>query len=327
MKRYIARRLLWLIPTLLLVTFLVYVALRLGTNPVESYKRANARASKKKIQQYIELNGLYDGAFGYVRGYFKWLGGFLTGDWAPSIKGRTPVWPNLKDALANSLRLGITASIVGIFVGNLFGVLAALRPGRLRDTAVNTGALIGLAIPPFVSALLLQLLFSIYWQKWFGYSLFPTSGVYPPGHQGFDLALMLKHMALPVVVVAIQTIASYSRYMRSSLLDVLNSDYLRTARSKGINERQVLLKHSLRNALIPVTTLIFLDIGAIVGGLIITEGLFEYPGMGRFFLVAYGNGDFPQLMPFMVIIVGSVVVFNLLADIVYARLDPRIKLV
>ncbi len=327
MKRYVARRLLWLIPTLLLVTFLVYVALRLGTNPVESYKRANARASKKKIQQYIELNGLYDGAFGYVRGYFKWLGGFLTGDWAPSIKGRTPVWPNLKDALANSLRLGITASIVGIFVGNLFGVLAALRPGRLRDTAVNTGALIGLAIPPFVSALLLQLLFSIYWQKWFGYSLFPTSGVYPPGHQGFDLALMLKHMALPVVVVAIQTIASYSRYMRSSLLDVLNSDYLRTARSKGISERQVLLKHSLRNALIPVTTLIFLDIGAIVGGLIITEGLFEYPGMGRFFLVAYGNGDFPQLMPFMVIIVGSVVVFNLLADIVYARLDPRIKLV
>jgi peptide/nickel transport system permease protein len=326
-KRYVARRLLWLIPTLLLVTFLVYVALRLGTNPVESYKRANARASKKKIQQYIELNGLYDGAFGYVRGYFKWLGGFLTGDWAPSIKGRTPVWPNLKDALANSLRLGITASIVGIFVGNLFGVLAALRPGRLRDTAVNTGALIGLAIPPFVSALLLQLLFSIYWQKWFGYSLFPTSGVYPPGHQGFDLALMLKHMALPVVVVAIQTIASYSRYMRSSLLDVLNSDYLRTARSKGISERQVLLKHSLRNALIPVTTLIFLDIGAIVGGLIITEGLFEYPGMGRFFLVAYGNGDFPQLMPFMVIIVGSVVVFNLLADIVYARLDPRIKLV
>ncbi|MEY4165800.1 MAG: hypothetical protein RL419_1642, partial [Actinomycetota bacterium] len=135
MKRYVARRLLWLIPTLLLVTFLVYVALRLGTNPVESYKRANARASKKKIQQYIELNGLYDGAFGYVRGYFKWLGGFLTGDWAPSIKGRTPVWPNLKDALANSLRLGVTASIVGIFVGNLFGVLAALRPGRLRDTA------------------------------------------------------------------------------------------------------------------------------------------------------------------------------------------------
>ncbi len=327
MKRYIARRLLWLIPTLLLVTFLVYVALRLGTDPVESYKRANARASKKKIQQYIELNGLYDGAFGYVRGYFKWLGGFLTGDWAPSIKGRTPVWPNLKDALANSLRLGVTASILGIVVGNLFGVLAALRPGRLRDTAVNTGALIGLAIPPFVSALLLQLLFSIYWQKWFGYSLFPTSGVYPPGHQGFDLLLMLKHMALPVVVVAIQTIASYSRYMRSSLLDVLNSDYLRTARSKGISERQVLLKHSLRNALIPVTTLIFLDIGAIVGGLIITEGLFEYPGMGRFFLVAYGNGDFPQLMPFMVIIVGSVVVFNLLADIVYARLDPRIKLV
>ena len=326
MLRYALRRAVWLVPTLLIVTFLVYVALRLGTDPVASYRRTNIRVSKKKLDQYIATNGLYSGAFGYVRGYFSWLWGFVTLDWPRSIKGSREVWPHLKDALANSLRLGLVATIVGILVGNLLGIAAALRPGRLRDTVVNSGALVGLAVPPFVSALLLQLLFAVYWQKWFGYALFPVSGVYPAGHQGFAPLLMLKHMALPVIVVSIQSIAVYSRYMRASLLDVLSSEYMRTARSKGISERRVLVHHALRNALIPVTTLAFLDVGSVVGGLIITEGLFEYPGMGRFFLTAYGNGDFPELMPWMVIIIGSVVVFNLLADIAYARLDPRIRL-
>ncbi|MFM8826939.1 MAG: ABC transporter permease [Actinomycetota bacterium] len=326
MLRYSLRRAVWLLPTLILVTFLVYVALRLGTDPLASYRRTNIRVSKKKVDEYIAANGLYSGAFGYVRGYFQWLWGFVTLDWPRSIKGSREVWPHLKDALANSLRLGLVASFVGILVGNAFGVLAALRPGRLRDTLVNSTALVGLAVPPFVSALLLQLLFAVYWQKWFGYALFPVSGVYPAGHQGFDLLLMLKHMALPVIVVSIQSIAVYSRYMRASLLDVLNSEYMRTARSKGISERRVLVHHALRNALIPVTTLAFLDVGAVVGGLIITEGLFEYPGMGRFFLVAYSNGDFPELMPWMVLIIGSVVVFNLFADIAYAKLDPRIRL-
>ena len=326
MIRYILRRLLWAIPTILVVTFLVYVAIRLGTNPVASYRRSNARATPAKIQQYIETNHLYSGPGGYVRGYFGWLGGFLTGDWPPSIKGSRPVWPDLRDSLANTIRLGLTASFVGITVGNALGVFAALRPGRLRDSAVNTGALIGLAVPPYVTSIALQLVFAIYWQRWFGESLFPVSGIYPPGHKGFDPVLLAKHMVLPVTVVSIQTIAVYSRYMRASLLDTLNSDYMRTARAKGISERRVLTHHALRNALVPVTTLAFLELGAIVGGLIITENLFDYGGMGRYFLIAYGNGDFPQLMPWMVIITTSVVVFNLIADLMYAWLDPRIRL-
>jgi len=324
--RFVLRRLVWAIPTLLLVTFLVYVAIRLGTDPVASYKRANARVTAKRLDEFRETNGLYEGAGGYVRGYFQWLGGFLTGDWPKSIFRNGDVWPPLKNALANTLVLGISGSLVGIVVGNALGVLAALRPGKLRDTTVNTAALVGLSVPPFVSALVLQLVFAVYWQKWFGSSLLPTSGVYPPGQRGFDLWLRIKHMILPVVVISIQTIAVYSRYMRASLLDVMNSEYLRTARSKGLSERRVLVRHALRNALIPVTTLAFLDVGAIVGGLIITENLFEYPGMGRYFLNAYGSGDFPQLMPWMVIIVGSVILFNMLADIVYAWLDPRIRL-
>lgn len=317
------RRLAWAIPTLVFVTFLVYIALRIGTDPVASYKRINPRATKAKIDEYIQVNGLDPN---YVRGYFRWLGNFVTFDWPRSIKGSREVWPQLKDALANTIRLGVAASTVGISIGLSLGVFAALRPGGRRDVAVNTAAFVGISIPPYVSAILFQLLFAVYWSRWFGSTLFPTSGVYPPGHTGFNLGLMIRHMVLPTFVVAIQIIAVYSRYMRSSLLEVLNSEYMRTARSKGISEARVLFRHGLRNALIPVVTIAALDVGAIVGGLIITENVFSYPGMGKYFLSAFGEGDFPLLMPWMVIIVSSTLFFNLLADVSYAWLDPRIRL-
>ena len=222
--------------------------------------------------------------------------------------------------------LGGTATVLGMSIGLSAGVYAALRPGSLRDTSVNTAAFFGLSIPPYVSAVLLQLLFAVYWKQWFGDPLLPTSGVYPTGQRGFDLGLRVKHLILPVTVVAIQVIASYTRYMRASLLEVLTSDYMRTARAKGISERRVLVRHALRNALIPVVTIAAIDVGAILGGLIITEGVFSYPGMGQFFLQAYGEGDFPQLMPWMVFIIVAVILFNLLADLSYAFLDPRIRL-
>jgi peptide/nickel transport system permease protein len=319
----VLRRLAWAIPTLVFVTFLVYIALRIGTDPVASYKRINPRATKAKIDEYIQVNGLDPN---YVRGYFRWLGNFVTFDWPRSIKGSREVWPQLKDALANTIRLGVAASTVGISIGLSLGVFAALRPGGRRDVAVNTAAFVGISIPPYVSAILFQLLFAVYWSRWFGSTLFPTSGVYPPGHTGFNLGLMIRHMVLPTFVVAIQIIAVYSRYMRSSLLEVLNSEYMRTARSKGISEARVLFRHGLRNALIPVVTIAALDVGAIVGGLIITENVFSYPGMGKYFLSAFGEGDFPLLMPWMVIIVSSTLFFNLLADVSYAWLDPRIRL-
>ena len=323
MFRFIARRAVWAIPTLLLVTFLVYMALRLGTDPIESYKRTNPRATRAKVEQYRKLNGLNTN---YVLGYLNWLQNFVTFNWPRSIKGSREVWPALKDAIANTLRLGSAASFIGIVFGLAAGMFAALKPGSRRDVSVNTAAFVGISIPPYISAVLLQLLFAVYWSKWFGSTLFPTSGVYPPGQSGFDLLLMLKHMALPTFVVAIQIVAVYSRYMRSSLLDVLSSDYMRTARSKGISERQVLFRHGVRNALIPITTIAALDIGAIVGGLIITENIFDYPGMGKYFLKAFDQGDFPLLMPWMVIVVASVLLFNLIADVSYAFLDPRIRL-
>ena len=317
------RRLAWAVPTLLLVTFLVYVALRLGTDPLQSYLRTNPRASKEKIEQYKSVNGL---SSNYVLGYFHWLKNFVTFNWPRSIKGSREVWPELKDAMANTIRLGTFATVVGVSIGLFVGMFAALKPGSRRDVAVNTGAFLGVSIPPYITAVLFQLVFAVYWSRWFGKTLFPTSGVYPPGHIGFDLVLMLKHMALPMMVVAIQVIATYSRYMRSSLLDVMNSDFMRTARSKGISERQVLLKHGVRNALIPVVTIAALDIGSIIGGLIISENIFAYPGMGLYFLDSFTNGDFPLLMPWMVLVVASTLMFNLIADVSYAFLDPRIRL-
>ena len=326
MGRTILRRLLWAIPTLLLVTFLVYVAIRIGTNPSEAYQRSNPRANAAKVKEYEELNNLYPGAWGYIRGYFGWLQGFVTGDWPRSIVGRREVWPELKDAMANTLRLGLAATIVGVSIGLLLGIYAALKPGSLRDSAVNGAAFFGFSVPPYVSAVIFQLVFAVMWVQWFGNALLPTSGVYPPGHRGFEPALMAKHMILPVTVVAIQIVAVYSRYMRASLLEVLNSDYMRTARAKGISERRVLVKHALRNSMIPVVTVAAIDFGAILGGLIITERVFQYPGMGDFFLTAFDNGDFPQLMPFMVFVVAFVILMNLLADVSYAWLDPRIRL-
>ena len=317
------RRLAWAVPTLLLVTFLVYVALRLGTDPLQSYLRTNPRASKEKIEQYKSVNGL---SSNYVLGYFHWLKNFVTFNWPRSIKGSREVWPELKDAMANTIRLGTFASVVGVSIGLFVGMFAALKPGSRRDVAVNTGAFLGVSIPPYITAVLFQLVFAVYWSRWFGKTLFPTSGVYPPGHTGFNLVLMLKHMALPMMVVAIQVIATYSRYMRSSLLDVMNSDFMRTARSKGISERQVLLKHGVRNALIPVVTIAALDVGGIIGGLIISENIFAYPGMGLYFLDSFTNGDFPLLMPWMVLVVASTLMFNLVADVSYAFLDPRIRL-
>ena len=325
MIRFVVRRLMWTVPTLFVISFLVFVALRVGTDPVQSYLRLNPRASPAKIRQYREANGLVGSI---VEQYFTWLRHFLTFNWGRSIKGSRPVWPELKSAMGNTLLLGVLSTVVGIVVGLGIGIAYALRPRSLVDQTSTTAAFVGISVPPFVAAILLQLFFAVILTRWFGLDkpLLPTSGVYPAGHKGFDPVLRLKHLILPIVVVSIQVIAVYSRYMRASLIEVSTSDYLRTARAKGLSERRILVRHALRNALIPIVTVAALNIGGIIGGLIVTERIFENRGMGDFFLTAYQNGDFPQLMPYMVFVVLGVVLANLLADVLYAVLDPRIRL-
>jgi peptide/nickel transport system permease protein len=314
-----------MVPTVLVVTFIAFWAVKSGTDPVQSFLHTNPRATPTQIAKYKEVNGLVGST---PEQYVRWLGHFLSGNWGHSIKGNRPVWPELKNSLANSIVLGAFATVIGISVGLSIGILSALRQYSKFDTIATTGAFVGISVPPFVSAILIQTFVAVFLKNWLhlGKPPLPTSGVYPPGHTGFDLILRLKYMILPAFVVAIQIVAQYSRYMRASLLEVVNSDYMRTARAKGISERRVIVKHALRNALIPVVTVAAIDIGAIVGGLIITERIFEYPGMGLYLITALNNGDFPSLMPWLVIIVMSTIIFNLFADVAYAWLDPRIRL-
>jgi peptide/nickel transport system permease protein len=325
MTRFIALRIGWAIPVLLIVTFLTFWAVKSATDPVASFLRINTRATPEMVEEYKEVHGLVGST---PEQYFRWLGNFFTLQWGNSIKGNRPVWPDLKAAMANSLVLGITASFVGITIGLGIGIYSALRQYSKFDTAATGAAFVGLSIPPFVSAVLLQVFFAIMLTSWLGLDkpFLPVAGVYPPGQTEFNLWLRAKHMILPVTVVAIQIIAVYSRYMRASLLDVKESDYMRTARAKGISERKVVMHHALRNAMIPIVTVAALDFGLIIGGLIITERIFEFRGTGDYLITALGNGDFPQIMPLMFIIVSSVIIFNLLADVTYAWLDPRIRL-
>ena len=325
MARFIAMRAAWAIPVLLIVTFLTFWAVKSATDPVQSYLRINTRATPEMVEEYKEKHGLIGST---PEQYFRWLGNFLTLEWGNSIKGNRPVWPDLKAAMVNSLVLGITASLVGITIGLGIGILSALRQYSKFDTMSTGAAFVGISMPPFVSAILLQVFFAIMLTQWLGLNepFLPVAGVYPPGQTEFDLGLRVKHMILPVTVVAIQIIAVYSRYMRASLLDVKESDYMRTARAKGISERRAITHHALRNAMIPLVTIAAIDFGVIIGGLIITERIFEFRGTGDYLITALGNGDFPQIMPLMFIIVSSVIIFNLLADVTYAWLDPRIRL-
>ncbi len=261
--------------------------------------------------------------------YLLWLGHFVRGDLGESSHSNIAVWPQLRTALANSIVLGLSASFIAITIGVLIGIISAIKQYSIFDHLSTAGAFIGLSLPPFLFGLMLIILVGTFWQQHFdpgGPPLLPTAGIYSPGRQGFDLVDRFKHLILPAIVVAVQLIAVYSRYMRTSMLETLNSDYLRTARAKGVSERRVLTRHAFRNTLIPLTTFAAIDIGSIAAGLIITEQVFEYPGMGRFFLDAFANADYPMILPWMMIVVGFVIVFNLLADLSYAWLDPRIRL-
>lgn len=322
MGRYIVRRALYAIPVLLVSSVLVYIVVRWAVDPTAAL-RINPRISPADIQRIRESLGLNQGG---VQQYLSWLGNFVRFNWGKAILTQQPVWPDIRTALWNSFVLGIVGTAVGLGIGIGIGVYASIRQYSWFDHAATTAAFVGISIPNFWFALMLQLLFGVYLTRWLNLSspFLPVAGMTSPGLLGFNLIDYAKHLVLPVTVLAVQIIAVYSRYMRASMLDVLHSDYLRTARAKGLREGRVIRKHAMRNALIPVTTQLALDIGFIAAGLIITEQVFQWPGMGFFFIEAMNNGDIAQILPWVMVTVFSVVLFNLVADIAYAFLDPRI---
>ena len=319
MLRFAVKRLLLSIPILLIASVLVFVAVKSSTDP------SAVRAPGVTAEQILELRRDLGLDRSNTQQYFSWLGNFVTGDLGTSLKTFQPIWPELKTAIWNTVQLGAFAFAIYIVLGIGIGMLSAYRQYSWFDTLTTGASFLGLSFPPFFFGLILQLVLVLSFQDWFGDTPFFTSRMNSPGESGWGWD-RLMHMILPALTVAVQQVAVYSRYMRASMLEVLNSDYLRTARAKGIPERRVIFRHALRNALIPVTTFAAIDIGAILGGLVITEQIFEWPGMGKYFLEAFGNGDYLQVLPWMMIVVASVIVLNLIADLMYGVLDPRIRL-
>jgi len=321
--RFIIRRIIFSIPVLIIASLIVFFAVRKTVDPT-AYLRLNPRVSPQDRQALIHALGLDRPLMSQ---YWTWLTHFLRGDWGKSLLSSRPVAADIKEALANSLVLGLVGTIVSLVIGVGIGVYSALRQYSFFDHLSTSAAFVGLSIPNFWFALLLQIFFGLYLTKWFHLSnpIFYISGMMSPNVTGFHLIDRIRHLVLPVAVLAVQIIAIYSRYMRASMLEVLHSDYLRTARAKGLRERRVIVRHAMRNSLIPITTQLALDVGAIAGGLIITEQIFQWPGMGKFFIDAMNSGDYPQILAWLMVVVASVILFNLVADIMYAVLDPRIR--
>jgi peptide/nickel transport system permease protein len=323
MIAYVVRRLAVSVPLLLLLSIVSFVGTRAVTSP-EAAIRLNPRVSSDDVQRYREQLGLDDSA---TEQYLRWLGNTLRGDLGTSLVSNRDVWPQLRDAIWNTAVLGVVAIVFSLVLGVTIGVISAVRRGSPFDYASTGAAFFGLSMPNFWFAIMLQLFFGVYLVDWFGLDgpVFYTAGTHSPGTDGFDVVDRIRHIVLPATVLAVQFVAIYSRYSRASLLNVLSADYIRTARAKGASERRVVGRHALRNAMIPVTTQFAGDVGALVGGLVITETVFQWPGMGPLFLGAVQSGDYQVILPWLLVTASSVVLFNLLADLAYGVLDPRIR--
>ncbi len=324
MTRYVLRRIATMVPILLAISFAVFWAANRIAKPGRDLA-VNPRVTPADRAAYLESLGLNDPL---PLRYLQWLGDFVTGDLGISlVRNGSDVWPIVRTALANTLVLIAVAVVLSLVVGITIGTVSAVRPNGFGDNVMTTFSFAGISIPVFWLGLMLQLLFGLYLASWLGLDppLLPTAGLYSPGQQGFDLVDRLRHLALPTMALSLQLIAVYSRYMRASLLDVMSSDHIRAARGRGLPEHIVVVRHGVRNALIPVTTQAGVDVGQLVGGLIVTETVFQYPGMGRLFLDAMYGGDYTVLLATTMIIAAGVMVMNLSVDLFYGVLDPRIR--
>jgi peptide/nickel transport system permease protein len=249
--------------------------------------------------------------------YGLWLKATLLGDWGYSIRTGRPVIREIADRLGPTLQLGGLALVLALAVALPLGVIGAARRGGWLDRVLSAAALAGLSIPVFWLALLLQLLFSVTlgWLPSAGYETVGASSI----------ADRLAHIAMPATVLAVATIAGWTRYFRAGMIDVLGQDYIRTARAKGLSETAVILRHALRNAVLPAVPIIALDLASVISGAVITETVFSWPGIGSLFIESLDGRDYPVLMGLMIIGSAAVILANILADVVQALLDPRLR--
>jgi peptide/nickel transport system permease protein len=261
--------------------------------------------------------------------YFKWLGAFLTGNFGYSFAQSRPVLDVLKDALPNTLILTFISLALVFILGVLIGVIQAVRQNSVLDGFLSITSLFFYSMPPFWLALMLMLIFSLKFHEWGVPFALPPTGITNVDYEfmtgGQKIVDRIQHLILPVATLTLALAAGVSRYTRGQMLEVVRQDYIRTARAKGVPERRVIMKHALRNSLIPVITLLGLYLPFLFSGAVFVEVIFAWPGMGRVIFDAIFQRDYPVVMATSFIFAVLVVLGNLLADVLYAVADPRIR--
>ncbi len=318
MGRYILRRLLQAIPLLFLLTIFMFALIHLMPGGPEQvlFNPHLTAAAKAEMRTRFGLDDPVP-----VQ-YLKWLGQTLTFNFGFSYADNLPVSYLLGQRFPNTLQLFIPAFVLALILALFLGVVSGLRQGTALDYSLTTLSYFGIAMPAFLLGLLLQFIFGV-WLK-----VLPTSGTQTLGVQFNPVSAFLdhlQHLILPVLTLAALSIAGWSRYMRSSMIEVVKQDYIRTARAKGVGTASAMFRHALRNAVIPLITVVAIDFGAVAGGATITEGVFAWPGMGGLFFQSLVTRDYPVLLAILTIGGGLVVLFNLFADILYGVMDPRIR--
>ncbi len=317
MGRYILRRLLIAIPTVAVISFVVFAILALApTDPLSSFG-ADPRvppAVRAAIRTSLGLDDPWP-----IR-YVKWVTSLAQGNFGFSFMSHSPVIDLLKQRLPNTLAVVGVAYIIGVVLAVPIGMISAVKRYSLFDHIATTFAFVGFSVPTFFTGILLIIVFSIN-LRWFPFIYDSTLVIH-------DLPTFLdqvKQSIMPITVLALFDTATIARYTRAEMLEHLPLDYVRTARSKGLKEQVVVLRHVLRNSLIPVVTLVALGVPTVFGGAIVTEQIFRVPGIGELLVRSIGDGDTPVVTAILLIFAVLVVLFNLFADVLYAVLDPRIK--
>ena len=317
MGRYVVRRLLIAIPTLLVISFVIYAILALAPIDPLSQFGADPRVPaevRERIRDSLGLNQPWP-----LR-YVKWVTAMFRGDFGVSFMSHSSVGDLIAQRLPNTLAVVGVAYILGVLMGIPVGMISAIKRYSFFDHAATTLAFMCFSVPTFFTGLLLIIIFGIK-LRWFPFIYSSTLQV----HDLASLGQQIKQSIMPITVLALFDVATIARYVRAEMLEHLPLDYVRTARGKGLMERFVVLRHVLRNSLIPVVTLVALGVPAVFGGAIVTEQVFRVPGIGELLVTSIGNGDIPVVATVVFIFAVLVVLFNLLADILYAVLDPRIR--
>jgi peptide/nickel transport system permease protein len=309
-----------MIPILLGVSFLTFAIINLVPGSPIADLELNARARPEDVRRIEESLGL-DKPW-YER-YFVWLGNVLRGDLGLSMVDYTPVWDRMVAVLPNTLVLTVTSTVFALLVAIPLGVYSAVKRNSVFDHVTTIGTVAAFAMPSFWLAFLLLLLFASKFREW-GLPALPSTGMYDR-RGGGDILDRIEHLILPVLSLSLVQLAGWTRYIRGAMLEVLQQEYVRTARAKGLSERSVYFGHALRNATLPLVTLVGLSLPDLFAGAFIVESIFAWNGMGRLAVQAAQTNDYTMVMGTVMFFAGLTMLGNLLADILYGVLDPRIR--